>query len=155
MAPSKQSQSVSFKMFPGLIRSAPKPMTLCIRFIRNQRAAFSSSTMTSFQYSFDPHEYTSGCWLRADAAQRDARRVRFDFATLCQKAIDSSPGAKKVLQGVKVEGNFNRAFILDLDNGSRVVARIPFPVAGPSRLVTNSEVATIAYGKRVPLSVGL
>ncbi|KAI7780491.1 Altered inheritance of mitochondria protein 9 [Diaporthe eres] len=101
--------------------------------------------MTSFQYSFDPHEYTSGCWLRADAAQRDARRVRFDFATLCQKAIDSSPGAKKVLQGVKVEGNFNRAFILDLDNGSRVVARIPFPVAGPSRLVTNSEVATIAY----------
>jgi hypothetical protein len=107
----------------------------------------------SFWYDFDPHEYSSGCWLRADAAQRDARRVRFDFATLCQKAIKSSPGAKEILQGVKVEGNFNRAFILHLDNGARVVARIPFSVAGPPRLVTNSEVATIAYSKGVPLSV--
>lgn len=103
----------------------------------------------SFRYDFDPHEYSSGCWLRADAAQRDARRVRFDFATLCQKAINSSPGAKEILKGVKVEGNFNRAFILHLDNGSRVVARIPFSVAGPPRLVTNSEVATIAYSKGV------
>lgn len=141
------------KMLPNFIRSARKLTTPCISFIRTKRAAFSSSSIMSFQYDSDPYEYTSGCWLRADAAQRDARRVRFDFATLCQKAINSSPSAKKILQGVKVEGNFNRAFILHLDNGSRVVARIPFSVAGPSRLVTNSEVATIAYSKGVPLSV--
>ncbi|ROV87932.1 hypothetical protein VSDG_09452 [Cytospora chrysosperma] len=132
-------------MLSNLIRGARKPTTPCISFIRTQRAAFSSSSIMSFRYDFDPHEYSSGCWLRADAAQRDARRVRFDFATLCQKAINSSPGAKEILKGVKVEGNFNRAFILHLDNGSRVVARIPFSVAGPPRLVTNSEVATIAY----------
>lgn len=109
-----------------------------------------------FQYDFDPYEYTSGRWLTADAAQRDARRVKFDFATLCQNAINSSPGASKILKGVKLEGNFNRAFILHLDNGSSVVARIPFPVAGPPWLVTHSEVATIAYSKgepREPLSI--
>ncbi|POS71338.1 hypothetical protein DHEL01_v210271 [Diaporthe helianthi] len=137
-------------MFPGSIRSARKPATLCITgFIRTHHVAFSSSTITSFQYDFGPHEYTSGYWLRADAAQRDARRVKFDFGALCQKAINSSPGAKQVLRGVKVEGNFSRAFILQLDNGSKVVARIPFPVAGPSRLVTNSGVATIEYTKEL------
>lgn len=109
----------------------------------------------SFQYDFDPYEYTSGRWLTAETAQRDARRVKFDFATLCQNAINCSPGAKKILEGVKMEGNFNRAFILHLDNGSKVVARIPFSVAGPPRLVTNSEVATIAYSKGALLPVAL
>lgn len=38
-------------------------------------------------------------------------------------------------------------FILHLDNGAKVVARVPFRLAGPPALVTHSEVATIAYGK--------
>ncbi|KAI3394042.1 hypothetical protein diail_3307, partial [Diaporthe ilicicola] len=101
--------------------------------------------MASFNFGFDPYEYTNGRWLRADAAQRDARRVKFDFPALCQKAISSALGAKEILECSKVEGNFNRAFIIRLDNGTKVVARVPFSVAGPSRLVTNSEVATMAY----------
>lgn len=136
---------MSLKMLLNMVRSALKPMTPCTSLKQTQRAAFSSSRAISFKYDFDPYEYTSGRWLRNDAAQRDARHVRFDFAALCQKAIDASPGANKILQGVKMEGGFNRAFILHLDNGSSVVARIPFSVAGPPRLVTNSEVATIAY----------
>lgn len=103
--------------------------------------------MPSFNFSFDAYEYTNGRWLRADAAQRDARRIKFDFPALCQKAISSAPGAKEILECSKVEGNFNRAFIIRLDNGAKVVARVPFSVAGPSRLVTNSEVATMAYRK--------
>ncbi|ROW04488.1 hypothetical protein VMCG_05038 [Cytospora schulzeri] len=104
-----------------------------------------SSTTPSFNFGFDPYEYTNGRWLRADAAQRDARRVKFDFPALCQKAISSAPGAKGILKCSMVEGNFNRAFILRLDNGTKVVARVPFSIAGPPRLVTNSEVATMAY----------
>ncbi|KAF7542979.1 hypothetical protein G7046_g10081 [Stylonectria norvegica] len=94
---------------------------------------------------FDPYGYTSGCWMRNDEAQRQARRVEFNFDSLIQKAIDSSPGAKEMLSCDKVEGNFNRAFIIRLDNGLKVVARIPFSVAGPQRLTTHSEVATMAY----------
>lgn len=93
----------------------------------------------------DPYEYTSGHWLRDDAAQRRARRVDFSFDALCQAAVRSCPGAKGIVRCDKVEGNFNRAFILGLDNGASVVARVPFSVAGPARLVTNSEVATLAY----------
>lgn len=106
-----------------------------------------SPALSSFNFGFDPYEYTSGRWLRADAAQRNGRRVKFNFPALCQKAINSAPGAREILECSKVEGNFNRAFIIQLDNGSRVVAKVPFPVAGPTRLVTNSEVATMAYCK--------
>src|ERR1700761_6780699 len=45
------------------------------------------------------------------------------------------------------EGSYNKAFILDLDNGKQVIARIPNPNAGPSRLITASEVATIAFAR--------
>lgn len=102
---------------------------------------------------FDPYEYTSGCWMRDEVAQRQARRVEFNFPMLRQKAVQSCPGAKEVLRCVKVEGNFNRAFIFHLDNGLMVVARIPFSVAGPARLVTNSEVATLAYSASTCLSM--
>jgi len=42
-----------------------------------------------------------------------------------------------------------------MDNGHRVVARIPFRLAGPRRLVTNSEVATMAYGIQLLLHSGI
>lgn len=112
-----------------------------------------SSTEPSFHFDFDPHEYTNGRWLRADAAQREARRVKFDFPSLCQKAISSAPGAKGILKCLKLEGKFNRAFIICLDNGIKVVARVPYSVAGPSRLVTNSEGATMAYRKLHKISL--
>ena len=35
------------------------------------------------------------------------------------------------------------------DDGSRVVAKLPTSVAGPARFVTNSEVATVTYCKRI------
>jgi hypothetical protein len=44
---------------------------------------------------------------------------------------------------VKVpEGLHNKAFILTMDNGMEVVAKLPNPNAGPARYTTASEVAT-------------
>jgi hypothetical protein len=63
-----------------------------------------------------------------------------------QKAVNTCSGATKVIRYGKKEGGFNRVFILYLDNGERVVARVPFRIAGPRGLITNSEVATMAYG---------
>ncbi|KAI9669662.1 MAG: hypothetical protein M1831_007358 [Alyxoria varia] len=45
----------------------------------------------------------------------------------------------------KKEGGFNRVFVFVLDNGKRIVAKLPFSLAGPPRLITNSEVATVKY----------
>jgi hypothetical protein len=48
--------------------------------------------------------------------------------------------------GVKVlkcvEGQFNKAFILTMDNGDELVARLPNPNAGPPFYTLASEVAT-------------
>ena len=47
----------------------------------------------------------------------------------------------------KEEGAFNRVFIFTTDKGQRLVARLPFALAGPPGLITQSEVATIHYSE--------
>jgi hypothetical protein len=94
----------------------------------------------------DPYVYTTGHWLNRDALQREARYRKFDFPALCKKAANICSGATKVIRCEKKEGGFSRVFISYLDNGERVVARLPFRIAGPRRLITNSEVTTMTYG---------
>lgn len=94
----------------------------------------------------DPYHYTCGRFLKDDKLQRKARYISFDFPGLRRKVIKTSPRATKVVSYFKAEGNFSRAFVMQLD-GASIVARIPFQFADPSRLRTNSEVATMAYGK--------
>jgi hypothetical protein len=55
------------------------------------------------------------------------------------------PGTSSITSYDKKEGGFNRVFIFHTDNGKRVVARLPFSLAGPPRWTTNSEVATIKF----------
>ncbi|KAH8724794.1 kinase-like domain-containing protein [Phaeosphaeriaceae sp. PMI808] len=107
--------------------------------------AASAGTKEQAQYSKDPYFYTTGRWLNNDKLQCEVRYVKFDFAALCEKAVNVCAGATKVIRYEKKEGGFNRVFLLCLDNGARVVARVPYHIAGPPRLTTNSEVATIAY----------
>lgn len=73
------------------------------------------------------------------------RRVTFSIPEL-KKAAASATGATECVQIIKLpEGLFNRAFLLVMDNGSEVIARIPTPVAGPAHYVTASEVATMEF----------
>jgi hypothetical protein len=105
-----------------------------------------------------PHGYTAGHWLKQDKLQRDARRHEFDFAALSARAITLCPKARSISSCTKVEGGFNKAFLYTMDSGERIVARVPTRIAGPRRLTTNSEVATMAYSKKqffrvcIPLS---
>lgn len=93
----------------------------------------------------DPYSYTDGHWLHQDELQRNARYVSFDFSRLCDVAVGLSEGASHVVSYEKKAGGYNRVFILTMDTGKRIVAKIPTRVAGPPRLTTNSEVATITY----------
>jgi hypothetical protein len=51
-----------------------------------------------------------------------------------------------MILGVKLlkctEGQYNKAFLMTMDNGAEVLARIPNPNAGPAFYTTASEVAT-------------
>ncbi|PKX97291.1 uncharacterized protein P174DRAFT_402425, partial [Aspergillus novofumigatus IBT 16806] len=95
--------------------------------------------------AIDPHAYTSGRWLRQDKVERDSRYIKFNFKALCQRVIDLCPEADTIPACQKLEGGFNRVFIFTLDNTKQIVARLPFPLAGPTRLTTASEVATVRY----------
>ncbi|KAE8151314.1 kinase-like domain-containing protein [Aspergillus avenaceus] len=89
--------------------------------------------------SLDPHSYSSGRWLRRDKSERAARYIKFDFNALCQKVLEVAPGADIITDCKKLEGGFNRVFIFTLNDGRRVVARLPFTLAGPAKLTTASE----------------
>jgi hypothetical protein len=43
------------------------------------------------------------------------------------------------------EGQLNRIFLLTMNSGAEVIARMPFPNAGPRSLMTRSEVATMDF----------
>ncbi len=95
----------------------------------------------------DPRKHTSGRWLRRDELERNSRILNVDFDALRRRVIELCPGATSIARYEKKEGGYNRIFIFTCDNARRVVARLPTSVAGPARLTTNSEVATIMYGE--------
>ena len=43
------------------------------------------------------------------------------------------------------EGEYNKVFLLTMDNGAEVVAKVPNLNAGPAHYTTASEVATMNY----------
>ncbi|EEQ33390.1 conserved hypothetical protein [Microsporum canis CBS 113480] len=91
----------------------------------------------------EPNRHSTGGWLHQDRLQREARYTKLDFDALCEQAVRLFPGSSGVAHCEKIEGGFNRTFILTLDCGSKVVARVPTSVAGPPKLATSSEVATM------------
>ncbi|KAL8676768.1 MAG: hypothetical protein Q9186_006749 [Xanthomendoza sp. 1 TL-2023] len=93
----------------------------------------------------DPRIYSSGRWLRRDKLERESRFIEFSFAALCKRVLELCPGAVSIASYEKKEGGYNKVFIFTMNNASRVVARLPTSIAGPSRLTTNSEVATVKY----------
>jgi hypothetical protein len=94
--------------------------------------------------------YTSGRWLNRDELERNSRRIVFDISALRDRAISLCPGATKIVKCEEREGGFNRVFLFTMDTDSCAVARLPTGIAGPPRLTTNSEVATMTYRKAGP-----
>ena len=77
-----------------------------------------------------------------------------DDATSCKIIFSSIPKLRSfriepniaTISGVKLlkctEGQYNMAFLMTMDNGAEVLAKIPNPNAGPAFYTTASEVAT-------------
>jgi hypothetical protein len=92
------------------------------------------------------HRYTRGRWLIDDTLERKARYVSFNLEELCAVVIGSCPGAAQRITALeRKEGSNALVLIFSLDNGRKVVTKLATSVAGPKRLTTNSEVATIEY----------
>lgn len=116
-------------------------LTLLRRFSINQ-------SKTDSPYDDDYHEfyrYTSGRWLWDEEQQLRNRYRKFNVLEL-QRTASNVMGAQRCIQMSKIgEGNFNKVFMLTMDNRSVVIARIPHPNAGPPIITTASEVATMDF----------
>ena len=73
------------------------------------------------------------------------RYVQFDMNELVHIATSST--ASRLCMAVRKlpEGQYNKAFLLTMDDGKRVVAKVPNPNAGRPHYTTASEVATMDF----------
>lgn len=88
--------------------------------------------------------YTSGRWLWDEASRLRTRHQPFDVDGL--KAVASKAVNARLCTDITKlpEGSYNKVFLLTMDNGVQVVARIPNPYL-PPRVTTASEVATLDF----------
>ncbi|KAL4905221.1 hypothetical protein BDW74DRAFT_185269 [Aspergillus multicolor] len=93
--------------------------------------------------------FTSGRWLWREQEQLACRYVKFQLQPLLDIAA-SAVGAKYCTGMFKaVEGQYNKVFVLTMDNGREVVAKLPNPNAGRPHFTTASEVATMDFLRNV------
>lgn len=71
--------------------------------------------------------------------------VRFNVPELMRTAATAT-GRDRCVDIIKLaEGGFNKVFLLTMDDGHEVIARIPAPIAGRAHYTTASEVATMDF----------
>jgi predicted Ser/Thr protein kinase len=121
-------------------------MALGRRFFASSVKALESHSRTDLESLFS---YTSGRWLWNEAERLKARYRRFDVPKLQQAACQAT-GTRQCMSLRKIgEGNYNKAFRLEMEDGQKVIAKIPHPNAGPKALTNASEVATMEFARTV------
>lgn len=91
------------------------------------------------------YKYTSGRWLWNEKYQLARRYVEFDLSGLLQVSAQAI-GARSCVKVEKLpEGNFSKVFLITMDDGRELIAKLPNPDAGRPHLTTASEVATMDY----------
>ncbi|GKZ43943.1 phosphotransferase enzyme [Aspergillus brasiliensis] len=100
-------------------------------------------------FETDLFRFTSGRWLWNEEQQLRNRYTPFNVSEL-KKIAAHSIGADTCTAITKLaEGYYNRCFRVEMNNGSAVIARIPYPIAGPRYYTTASEVATMDFARTI------
>lgn len=95
------------------------------------------------------YNYSAGRWLWNEKSQLARRRREFNVTELVHAAAPAV-GSRSCIKLIKLsEGTFNKAFLLTMDDGKEIVAKLPNPNAGYKHLTTASEVATMDYVRNI------
>ncbi|KAH6719806.1 hypothetical protein BKA61DRAFT_667720 [Leptodontidium sp. MPI-SDFR-AT-0119] len=89
---------------------------------------------------------------RSDEPEKLAVRYRkFNLDALLDVVVKTAGGgARSCIKVLKcIEGQFNKAFLMTMDNGAEVLAKIPNPNVGSTFYTTASEVATQNFVREV------
>ncbi|KAJ8104742.1 hypothetical protein OPT61_g10596 [Boeremia exigua] len=104
---------------------------------------------SDLKYSEDLFNYTRGRFVCNEQYEMSQRHVRFNVNELARCAADAV-GAKSCVSVSKYpDGMYNKSMLLTMDDGSRVVAKVPNPNAGLPHFTTASEVATMEFARNV------
>ncbi|GKZ16647.1 hypothetical protein AbraCBS73388_000229 [Aspergillus brasiliensis] len=113
----------------------------------------SPTSRTSSQKDWNTHDeffkLTRGRFVVDEADNLRVREVRFDMNRLAHIAAESVGATHCTSIQKYPDGMFNKAFLMSMDNGRKVVAKVPNPNAGIPHLTTASEVATMDFARNV------
>lgn len=91
------------------------------------------------------YNYTRSRFACDEENELFQRRVIFDVEGLRRVAAAATGAARCDKIEKCIDGMFNKAFILTMDDGQEVVAKLPNPNAGRPHFTTASEVATMDF----------
>ncbi|KAF9523130.1 hypothetical protein CPB83DRAFT_871741 [Crepidotus variabilis] len=116
------------------------------------RISCTATTLRSRFHSTDTsHEeffrHTTYRFLHREQEELSRRYLSFNVDGLKAAAARAGGATSVVAMRKFTEGEFNKAFLMTLDNGKEVVGRLPLPKAGPSQLVVANEVATMDFAR--------
>jgi hypothetical protein len=89
--------------------------------------------------------FTRGRFVVDESGNMQQREIRFDMSKLATEATDSVGAAQCISIKKYPDGMFNKAYLMCMDNGQEVVAKVPNPNAGIPHFTTASEVATMNF----------
>ncbi|KAF2241906.1 phosphotransferase enzyme family protein [Trematosphaeria pertusa] len=94
-------------------------------------------------------KFTRGRFIIDEVENLRKREIRFDLNRLASVAADSVGAAQCISIKKYPDGMFNKAFLMSMDDGREVVAKVPNPNAGIPHFTTASEVATMDFARKV------
>jgi hypothetical protein len=125
---------------------ASQPLTVVAHRTYVHAKATSRSDMPGRATSSETfYNYTRHRFVYNEEHELKQRRVIFNVENLQRVAVAATGAARCERIEKCVDGMFNKAFILTMDDGQEVVAKLPNPNAGRSHFTTASEVATMDF----------
>ncbi|KAL5342729.1 kinase-like domain-containing protein [Aspergillus crustosus] len=97
----------------------------------------------------DFFKFTRGRFILSEKENLQQREIRFDLNRLADIAAASVDATQCIAIKKYPDGTYNKAFLMTMDNGLEVVAKVPNPNAGIKHFTTASEVATMDFARRV------
>ncbi|KAI9370282.1 kinase-like domain-containing protein [Aspergillus egyptiacus] len=101
------------------------------------------------------YTYTSGRFIFNESRRLHERHVEFDPGALLRETenlVGNCHGHATRIAKL-AEGGFNRVFLITMDDGLEVIAKLPYRLAGPRHYATASEAATLQFlhSKGIPV----
>lgn len=125
------------------------PFKRKIRIVRALHQQTSPDPPAAWNHNEDFFRFTAGRFLWNEREKLARRYVKFDVDQLARIAANASGDGSQPRKCVNVEklkdGMNSKIFLLTMDNGAEVVAKIPYPSAGRPYYTTASEVATMSF----------